>query len=244
MKLKSPLFWVYLAVNLYLISMLVFVSVQFFGGSDIGKISAFGSVLGGVGAFFAGFVAIYLFNDWRKPAKFELEKKIIYEIQEILREKYSILNFLNNEILRRCNNPELFDQMPISKDYYPDFNIAFVASELVFRFEEYSKFNDDNELKLNYLNFVELLKSYHYYFPEILSENEDGNSNVINYKCNIEFINKNAFYFKYPDINQKQPEQLSAEVSSIIHMLYDSYQQLTSKLLELLNPESHKKALT
>ena len=46
-------------------SMLVFVSVQFFGGSDSGKISAFGSVLGGVGAFFAGFVAIYLFNGWK-----------------------------------------------------------------------------------------------------------------------------------------------------------------------------------
>ncbi len=51
MKSNSLLFWVFLAVNLYLISMLVFVSVQFFGGSDTDKISAFGSVLGGVGAF-------------------------------------------------------------------------------------------------------------------------------------------------------------------------------------------------
>ena len=66
MKLKSPMFWVYLAINLYLISMLVFVSVQFFGGFDIGKISAFGSVLGGIGSLFAGFVAIYLFNDWKE----------------------------------------------------------------------------------------------------------------------------------------------------------------------------------
>ncbi|MFW2066412.1 hypothetical protein ACG9ZB_07520 [Acinetobacter johnsonii] len=75
MKLKSPKFWVYLAVNLYLISMLVFVTVECFGGADSAKISAFGSVLGGVGAFFAGIIAIYLFSDWRLVKKYELEKE-------------------------------------------------------------------------------------------------------------------------------------------------------------------------
>lgn len=60
MKLKSPMFWVYLVVILYLVSMLVYVSVEFFGGTDTNIISAFGSVLGGVGTIFAGFIAIYL----------------------------------------------------------------------------------------------------------------------------------------------------------------------------------------
>lgn len=222
----------------YAVALLTYSTFDIFLDKSDEDISAFGSILSAIATFAASFVAVYLFNDWRKPAKFELEKKILYEIQEILREKYSVLLFLNDEILRRYKNPELFNETPISKDYYPDFNIAFVASELLLRFDEYSNFNDDNKLKLQYLNFLELLKSYHYYFPEILSANDDGNNNVINYKCNIEFINKNGFYNEYQDTNQKYPKQSSAKVGAVILKLNVSYQDLTSKLLKLLDPES------
>lgn len=73
-ELKSPCFWIYLVVVLYLVSMLVYVTFDFFEGADTSKISAFGSILSGVGAFFAGFIAIILFSDWRVIKNYELIK--------------------------------------------------------------------------------------------------------------------------------------------------------------------------
>ncbi|ENX01029.1 hypothetical protein F899_01662 [Acinetobacter sp. CIP 101934] len=104
MKLKSAMFWVYLVVILYLVSMLVYVSVEFFGGADTNKISAFGSVLSGVGTLFAGFVAIYLFNDWREQHNKNIESQLCmkafdyiqgFEFELIDIERFTILYLVN-----------------------------------------------------------------------------------------------------------------------------------------------------
>lgn len=206
---------------------------------DANFVSAFGSILSGIATFYAAFIAIYLYNDWRKPAKFELKKEMLKDIQGILREKYSVIDFLNNEIIRRYQNQELYNRNPINKDYYPDFNIAFLASKLLFRFEEYSNLNNDNDFKLKYKNFIELLRSYHFHFPYILSINEEKNESIINYRCDIEYLDKKAFYTHYENNKQKQPDLSDATTKDIIYMLFDSYQELTSKILELLDPEKH-----
>lgn len=100
MKLKSPMFWVYLVVILYLVSMLVYVSVDFFGDADTDKISAFGSVLGGVGTIFAGLVAIYLFNDWRdqhnKVIVAEVAKQVLVTVNDDLNYISKLTGFLRN----------------------------------------------------------------------------------------------------------------------------------------------------
>ncbi|HFG6905464.1 hypothetical protein [Acinetobacter baumannii] len=75
MKIKSPYFLAYLAIVLYSISLLIYGTFKFFFGEDANSVSAFGSVMGGVGAFFAGFIAIYLFNDWRIEKNYELKKE-------------------------------------------------------------------------------------------------------------------------------------------------------------------------
>lgn len=75
MNIKSPYFLAYLAIVLYSISMLIYATFKFFFGEDANSISAFGSVMGGVGAIFAGFIAIYLFNDWRIEKNYELKKE-------------------------------------------------------------------------------------------------------------------------------------------------------------------------
>ena len=104
MKLKSAMFWIYLVVILYLVSMLVYVSVEFFGGADTNKIAAFGSVLGGVGTLFAGFVAIYLFNDWREQHNKNIESQLCmkafdyiqgFEFELIDIERFTILYLVN-----------------------------------------------------------------------------------------------------------------------------------------------------
>ena len=98
------MFWIYLVVILYLVSMLVYVSVEFFGGADTNKIAAFGSVLGGVGTLFAGFVAIYLFNDWREQHNKNIESQLCmktfdyiqgFEFELIDIERFTILYLVN-----------------------------------------------------------------------------------------------------------------------------------------------------
>lgn len=91
MKLKSFSFWIYLVVVIYLVAMLVFVSIEFFGKADIAKISAFGSVLGGVGAVFAGFVAIYLFNDWKTQENAVFRRNIAITIYNDMGSIYTII---------------------------------------------------------------------------------------------------------------------------------------------------------
>ncbi len=65
MNIKSPYFLTFLAIILYLISMLVFVTIKFFLNEKAEYISAFASVLSGVGTIAAGIIAIFLFNDWK-----------------------------------------------------------------------------------------------------------------------------------------------------------------------------------
>lgn len=56
--------------------MLVFVSIDFFANASLDKVSAFGSVLGGVGTIFASLVAIYLFQDWKVQKRYDLNKEL------------------------------------------------------------------------------------------------------------------------------------------------------------------------
>lgn len=69
------MFWLYLVIILYLVTMIIYVSIDFFWGANTDKISAFGAVLGGVGAFFAGFIAIYFYSDWKIIKNYELVKE-------------------------------------------------------------------------------------------------------------------------------------------------------------------------
>ena len=71
--------------------MLIFVSIEFFGKADIAKISAFGSVLGGVGAVFAGFVAIYLFNGWKTQENSVFRHNIAITVYHYISSIYTII---------------------------------------------------------------------------------------------------------------------------------------------------------
>lgn len=150
MKSKSLLFWVYLAVNLYLISMLVFVSVQFFGGSDIGKISAFGSVLGGVGAFFAGFVAIYLFNGWKVQHNHtslkEFSLKVFYVYTDINIRLVSITDIFVKSLKKHKIGPSKHILSKVADDIEPELKIIgdrFV--ELIHQIHFFQKLNSDSD---------------------------------------------------------------------------------------------------
>ncbi|ENV98134.1 hypothetical protein P7L54_14150 [Acinetobacter bereziniae] len=66
MKITSPYFLALLAIVLYAVSMLVYGTLCIFKNATANDISAFGSILGGVGAFFGGFVALIIFYGWKR----------------------------------------------------------------------------------------------------------------------------------------------------------------------------------
>ncbi|MFW1735351.1 hypothetical protein ACNPQK_22725 [Acinetobacter guillouiae] len=66
MKITSPYFLALMAVVLYSISMLIYATLSIFKNADPNNISAFGSILGGVGAIFSGLIALTIFYGWKK----------------------------------------------------------------------------------------------------------------------------------------------------------------------------------
>ena len=68
LNLLALLLW---GIVAYAIALLTYCTMQDVFHSSVENISAFGSILGGCGAFFAAFVAIYLFNDWRETEDFK-----------------------------------------------------------------------------------------------------------------------------------------------------------------------------
>ncbi|WP_343620899.1 hypothetical protein [Acinetobacter proteolyticus] len=67
MKSKKDNFYIVLlwGIVIYAVALLTYCTMEYVLRASADHISAFGSVLGASGAFFAAFVAAYLFNDWR-----------------------------------------------------------------------------------------------------------------------------------------------------------------------------------
>lgn len=239
MKKEKTLGLLLWGVVAYALALLTYFTLKVYE-HGVDYLSAFGSILSGIATFYAAFVAIYLYSDWRKPAEFELKKEALKEIQKLLREKYSIIHFLNNELLRRHRDPDLFNKTPIHKNYYPEFNISFLSSELLFIFEEYTKLNKDDNFILEYKNFLELLKSYDYYLSEVLISNQDPNSDNKNYKCNVSFLDNQAFFCEYRNSTDENPTIMQKDFRIILEMMFHQYEALMSKIFILLNPKNHK----
>jgi len=63
--LKKSSFWFFIIAIVYCVAMLIFISLKNFLSEKAEMISAFGSILGALAAFFAAFTALYVFNGWR-----------------------------------------------------------------------------------------------------------------------------------------------------------------------------------
>ncbi|MDC4397385.1 hypothetical protein OHV36_01245 [Acinetobacter baumannii] len=124
--LSEVLLW---GVVAYALALLTYCTMKSVLSTSADNISAFGSILGASGAFFAAFVATYLFNDWRLQASFDLKKQHVNEISYLLAQSYDELHKME-EILLNLKNVE--DYKILSEKYY-----SFKANDL--RDEFYSK---------------------------------------------------------------------------------------------------------
>lgn len=152
------MFWIYLVVVLYLVSMLIYVSVDFFEGADTSKVSAFGSILSGVGAFFAGFIAILLFSDWRVVKNYELVKDTSLSLLDtLLNLNSNIESFLGITLEFKNLQPEECEQFG---KWCDEFSLAYMENlielksknnlhhGLVRNFEKDEKLFSTNDLNL------------------------------------------------------------------------------------------------
>ncbi|MFI8011595.1 hypothetical protein ACIF8R_15650 [Acinetobacter sp. ABJ_C4_1] len=62
---KKISFWFFITTIVYCIAMLIYISLKNFLSEKAEMISAFGSILGALAAFFAAFIALYVYNGWR-----------------------------------------------------------------------------------------------------------------------------------------------------------------------------------
>lgn len=96
----------------YAIALLFYCSFKAFGDLDADNISAFGSILSATGTFYAAYVAIHLFNDWRDQAGFELKKEHANQLMQLLSISYDELHKISEIMmnLERIRTHEVLDE--------------------------------------------------------------------------------------------------------------------------------------
>lgn len=155
---KKTSFWILSCAILYSIGILLFWTSDILSKGDADKISAFGSILGAIGSFFAAFVAIYLFSDWRVVKNYELVKEtsltLLNAILNINSDIESLLSITYEfENLEKAEFDE-FNKM--CADYSRNFmnNLIVLKSKnnlhhgLVRNFENDTKLFDKDDLEL------------------------------------------------------------------------------------------------
>jgi len=121
-KLVVVVFW---GVVAYSVALLTYCTFKNFYNLSADFISAFGSILGACAAFFAAFVAAYLFNDWKSTANYEQNKEIIDKFESTYIDvKIILVSLKDRALIANSQSPtirvELFDSVSASltKLYY------------------------------------------------------------------------------------------------------------------------------
>lgn len=151
------------SVVAYAIALLTYCTMNNFLHSSADDISAFGSILGACGAFFAAFVATYLFNDWKEQQKHqnsiqfgievyasfkkfdeyfsEICKELTfleYELKEVLKNNENNLRsaFLINSSKTSKRNHELFNHYLNFQNSYTNYCIVTNQEDLLIDIEQ------------------------------------------------------------------------------------------------------------
>jgi hypothetical protein len=101
-------------VVIYAIALLIYCTLRNYSADSKDFISDFGSIVGGIGTFFAAFVAAYLFNDWREEKNFDLENSLLTNILVDLKPIFVELHIIRTN----SDNLKLIDTSFIIKTHY------------------------------------------------------------------------------------------------------------------------------
>lgn len=172
-NLLSIVLW---GVVSYAVALLTYCTMKNVFNASEGYISAFGSILGACGTFFAAFIAVYLFVDWTVSAKFNQKKEVIDTFWSNYIEVRTILVSLKDRAVQAdAQDPkiriELFDStsLLITKLYYHQQKI-----ELYFNIKEddqiWSELESISEGYIRLLEFNIKFDKNWIYFEEKLTK--------------------------------------------------------------------------
>ncbi len=145
-NLSAVILW---GVVAYAIALLSYCTMNNFLNSSADDISAFGSILGACGAFFAAFVATYLFNDWKEQQRYQNTLQFgldVYSNFKVLDEKFTLVR---NELILVQNQYE--SEVVSNKTNALEFFLNKSSEASQKNLEILSAFNKFHESYVNYL---------------------------------------------------------------------------------------------
>ncbi|MBK5646632.1 MAG: hypothetical protein I4N51_05610 [Acinetobacter sp.] len=248
MNFKSPYKLAILAIVLYSTSMLVYGTLRIFIGENIDAISAFGSVLGGLGAFYAAFMAFHIYKGWKVQANFELKKEHVNHLStllsmgydethkiseillnlakigthEVLAEKYFNFsaNDLRSEFYKTQINAKMLDRL---NEKEKDIFIYFAKYQTHFMHLVESFNNIQNKYKTYYQNKMDSMDDTEKLFFEsdgFFWINPSPNPNDLE-KMRLKnlILHRIKFQANNHNYNYNNPEEMIKEMSNIYKIL-------------------------
>lgn len=210
MNFKSPYKLAILAIVLYSTCMLVYGTLRIFIGESIDAISAFGSVLGGIGAFLGAFVALIIFKGWKVQANFELKKEHANHLSNLLSMNYDELHKIS-EILLNLDNIKTHEVLcekytkfladDLRSEFYKTQLSAKMLDRLNTKEKDIFKYFSQYQTHFVYLveNFNVIQKYYIKYFNDFVNSMTNSEK--------LLFESKGSFDC-YPNIKPKTHEKI------------------------------------
>lgn len=251
-KLISIVLW---GIVAYAVALLVFWTLKIFN-LNAENISALGSLLSASATFFAAFVAIKLFNDWRDPANYSTTKEQVLEALGVLSQVRYQLSFMLDHLhtLKRTNEFLIINEDILNynkNDIHQKFfdivkNIKFLKNKLLF--EEFGKINHHFIHSENF--YLSCIKEYQTYYDYFVSLNELKDKEIFvapyrSYRSYYLEVNNNIpLYslkrtlesevgYSYNDLNQEQ--EIRFTYGNTIEMLSSTIALIDSFELKLLD---------
>lgn len=242
MRNKKEIFSVVLlwGVVAYAIALLSFCTMKNIYGTTADNISAFGSYLGAIGAFFAAFVAVYLFSDWKVQALHETKKEHLGKLITLTNKlRYNLIvkrQALTN-ILKAKESAVIIDEIK-SLDIKLDseineyffsirFSILYLKKDLSSDFPQPLEFYSKMHHHFMHISqpFWIIKHSYDKYYDYLINE---INPSKLDYNHNI--LNRAYNYFGIVFPFKEQTELLSWENRTIGYDIFDENSQQRNEI--------------
>lgn len=163
------------AIVAYAVTLLIYWTLKIFN-QNAENISALGSLLSASATFFAAYVAVKLFNDWRDPANYATTKEQVLEALGVLSQVRYQLSFMLDNLytLKKTNeflvlNEEIlnYSKNDIDQKFFEIVkNIKFLEDKPLF--EEFGKINHHFMHSENfYISCIKEYKNYYDYLAEL-----------------------------------------------------------------------------
>ncbi|MCH7291029.1 hypothetical protein MMP65_06080 [Acinetobacter sp. ANC 3926] len=172
-------------VVIYAISLLIYCTLRSYSADTKDFISDFGSIIGGIGTFFAAFIAAYLFNDWKDQHNAQVRYNYIKDTLTLLREciiglgpTLSSAVVAGEKFINTSSITSIHIDQNLNDKLYEQHKLVY----LVFK-EYYSIFKDDD----SYLEFLKL----NTFLEKIFVSLSDLNTTILNIE-KLEKITQNT----------------------------------------------------